>query len=491
MKRVFSWIMKAVVLAGLLSLTVLLVWAFESRKKPDLSVWHTVSLSNEFKAGDATPQSTLREYIEREKQLFRELKERVYDRVESTGTLTFSRYLAGGTQDPGQWQRNWNMTFELIPERIQGGALLLHGLTDSPYSLRRIGEILYARGFYVLGLRLPGHGTVPAALTEVHWKDWVAASRIGARHVRTRVGNGMPFVIAGYSNGGGLAVKYSLDALKDPSLPRPDRLLLFSPEIGIMPVARIANFFQLLSFLPYFEKSRWESIEPEYDPFKYNSFPTNAAQQAYNLVTVLQDQVKEARKAGIFKDFPPMLTFLSWIDSTVETSATIDHLYGQLENQGSELVVFDMNRIDRLSSFLPKQKKVPLDRLEARADLPYRLTVITNAGSDSRQLVSRSKASRSNHVDTIALDMEWPPGIYSLSHVAIPFSPDDPVYGAGGSDRGTYHGLPLGTLEPRGETGILIAPLSQLMRLRHNPFFSYIERRIVREIDSIKETMQR
>jgi len=301
----------------------------------------------------------------------------------------------------------------------------------------------------------------------------------------------MPFVIAGYSNGGGLAVKYSLDALKDPSLPRPDRLLLFSPEIGIMPVARIANFFQLLSFLPYFEKSRWESIEPEYDPFKYNSFPTNAAQQAYNLVTVLQDQVKEARKAGILKNFPPMLTFLSWIDSTVETSATIDHLYGQLENQGSELVVFDMNRIDRLSSFLPKQKKVPLERLEARADLPYRLTVITNAGSDSRQLVSRSKASRSNHVDTIALDMEWPPSIYSLSHVAIPFSSDDPVYGAGGSDRGTYHGLPLGTLEPRGETGILIAPLSQLMRLRHNPFFSYIERRIVREIDSIKETMQR
>jgi alpha-beta hydrolase superfamily lysophospholipase len=444
-----------------------------------------VSLSSEFKASDATPQSTLKEYIEREKQLFRELKEQVYDRVKSTEAMTFSRYMAGGTQDPGQWQRNWNLTFELIPERIQGGALLLHGLTDSPYSLRRIGEILYARGFYVLGIRLPGHGTVPAALTEVHWEDWVAASRIGARHVRAQIGMDVPFVIAGYSNGGGLAVKYSLDALKDPSLPRPDRLLLFSPEIGIMPVARISNAFQLLSFLPYFEKSRWESIRPEYDPFKYNSFPLNAAQQAYNLVAVVQDQLEEARKAGIFKDFPPVLTFLSWIDSTVETSSTIDQLYGKLENEGSELVVFDMNRIDRLSSFLPKQQKVPLDRLEARADLPYRLTVITNAGGDSRQLSSRSKASRSGHVDSIALDMEWPPGVYSLSHVAVPFSPNDPVYGSSGNAGGTYHGLPLGTLEPRGETDLLIAPLSQLMRLRHNPFFPYIERRIVREIDSI------
>ena len=38
------------------------------------------------------------------------------------------------------------------------GVLLIHGLTDSPYSLRRVGQILYERGFYVLGLRLPGHG---------------------------------------------------------------------------------------------------------------------------------------------------------------------------------------------------------------------------------------------------------------------------------------------------------------------------------------------
>lgn len=480
-----TWIIRGVLLAGFIAVTVLLVWAFESRKMPALGIWHTVSLSNEFTAGDAEHEPTLQDYLVREESLFRELKEKVYDRVELTNAMTFSRYRAGGLQDPAQWQHNWNRTFELVPESIQGGVLLLHGLTDSPYSMRRIGEIFYAQGFYVLALRMPGHGTVPAALKEAHWEDWVAASRIGVRHVRERIGKDAPFVIAGYSNGGGLAVKYSLDALFDPGMPRADRLVLFSPEIGIMPVANISNSLKLLSFFPYFEQSEWESIEPEYDPFKYNSFPLNAAQQAYNLTAVLQRQVDEAREAGIFGDFPPVLTFLSWIDSTVETSTTIDQLYGKLENKGSELVIFDINRLDLLSSFIPKAKKVPLDLLEARTDLPYRLTVITNTAGDTRQVASRTRATRSADVHSTVLDMEWPISVYSLTHVAIPFSPDDPVYGSGANAGDSYHGLTLGALEPRGETSLLTAPLSQLMRLRHNPFFPYLERRIIMEIEYV------
>jgi hypothetical protein len=38
-------------------------------------------------------------------------------------------------------------------------------------------------------------------------------------------------------------------------------------------LARIANAHELLSFLTYFAQFKWLSIEPEYDPFKYNSFP--------------------------------------------------------------------------------------------------------------------------------------------------------------------------------------------------------------------------
>ena len=81
--------------------------------------------------------------------------------------------------------------------------------------------------------------------------------------------------------------------------------------------------------------------------------------------------------------------------------------------------------------------------------------------------------------------MAWPPDVYSLTHVAVPFAPDDPVYGRGENINGTYRGLPLGSLKPHGETHLLTAPLSQLMRLRHNPFFGYLEHRVEMEIEDV------
>jgi hypothetical protein len=71
----------------------------------------------------------------------------------------------------------------------------------------------------------------------------------------------------------------------------------------------------------------------------------------------------------------------------------------------------------------------------------------------------------------------WPRDVYSLSHVAIPFPPDDPYYGDGRQTAST--GIPpLGSLRPRGERNMLSVPLEQLMRLRHNPFFDDMAKRI-------------
>jgi hypothetical protein len=74
------------------------------------------------------------------------------------------------------------------------------------------------------------------------------------------------------------------------------------------------------------------------------------------------------------------------------------------------------------------------------------------------------------------LGAEWPAGVYSLSHVAVPFRPDDPLYGIAPPGAGPrYH---LGNLVLRGEKGLLTTPVEGLMRLRCNPFFGYMERRI-------------
>ena len=59
----------------------------------------------------------------------------------------------------------------------------------------------------------------------------------------------------------------------------------------------------------------------------------------------------------------------------------------------------------------------------------------------------------------------------------MPFSSDDPLYGIA-ADRTAGYPLRLGLLAPRGEKSLLIVPIEDFMRLKSNPFFPYVERRI-------------
>src|SRR5208283_1852514 len=156
------------------------------------------------------------------------------------------------------FRQDWDRSFVLEPNgEPLGAVVLLHGLTDSPYSLRHIAEIYRLHGFVAIGVRLPGHGSVPAALTEVEWEDWMAATPLATREARRRAGPGKPLHIVSYSNGGALALKYALDNLADAKSSRPDRLVLISPMIGITRFARFAGLAALPAYFPAFAKAAW------------------------------------------------------------------------------------------------------------------------------------------------------------------------------------------------------------------------------------------
>ncbi len=82
-------------------------------------------------------------------------------------------------------------------------------------------------------------------------------------------------------------------------------------------------------------------------------------------------------------------------------------------------------------------------------------------------------------ITTEPLGVSWPESIYSLSHVALPFPIDDPIYGGEGRGR-DLGSVALGRLSPRGEKGALIVPAEVLMRMTWNPFFPYLAERIER-----------
>ena len=236
-------------------------------------------------------------------------------------------------------------------------------MTDAPYSLRHIAELYRAHGFVAVVMRMPGHGTVPAGLTKAVWEDWMAATRLGVREAVARAGAGAPLHIVGYSNGGALAVKYALDAIGDDRLAKPDRLVLLSPMIGVTRFARFSGLAALPAIFPPFIKAAWLNILPEYNPFKYNSFPVNAATQTYELTTELQSEIEATVRRGEIGRLPPILAFQSAIDFTVSARAVVNALYDRLAANGSELVLFDVNRAANVEDLLRESADTAVERL--------------------------------------------------------------------------------------------------------------------------------
>jgi carboxylesterase len=83
------------------------------------------------------------------------------------------------------------------------GALVLHGFTGNPQSLRGLAEALHAAGYAVELPLLPGHGTTVDDLLDTGWADWSAAAESAYRALAATVDK---VVVAGLSMGGSLTL---------------------------------------------------------------------------------------------------------------------------------------------------------------------------------------------------------------------------------------------------------------------------------------------
>lgn len=226
---------------------------------------------------------------------------------------------------------------------------------------------------------------MPSGLTDAEWEQWVEATRLAVREARRRVGSSAPLhLMIGFSNGGALAMKYALDAMSDPQLTRPNRVVLISPMIGITSLARFAGVFGWSAVFPAFAKAAWLGVVPEFNPFKYNSFPVNGARQSSLIARVLQQQIAQYAAEGRLAELPPILTFQSVVDFTVSTRAIISALYAHLPANGSELVLFDLNRNAKFGPLLRSSTDNILTRI-----LPER-----KASATARECVGISEPVR-------------------------------------------------------------------------------------------------
>ena len=88
------------------------------------------------------------------------------------------------------------------------GALVVHGFTGNPGSMRGLAEAFAAAGFHVEMPRLPGHGTTIDEMLDTRWADWAGEAEAAYQSLATRCSR---VVVAGLSMGGSLTLQVGAD----------------------------------------------------------------------------------------------------------------------------------------------------------------------------------------------------------------------------------------------------------------------------------------
>ena len=206
-----------------------------------------------------------------------------------------------------------------LPKR---GILLSHGLTDSPYSMQALGAFFQQHCFHVRAILLPGHGTRPGDLLDVTWREWEKAVAFG---VESLAGEVDEIYLAGFSTGGALSIQHALNDR------RIKGLVLFSPAVEISPLAAVANWHKIYSWA--FPRAKWIDLQDDESPFKYESFPFNAADQIHLLTRALKRQLKDKTLAI------PIFIAASEDDATVHTAATLA-LFERATHPGNRMILY-------------------------------------------------------------------------------------------------------------------------------------------------------
>ncbi|MFZ5503117.1 MAG: alpha/beta hydrolase [Pseudomonadota bacterium] len=275
----------------------------------------------------------------------------------AAGELDFAQYVARSKLALGRVHAGkvglekivaGNAPFELHPagnfqtgrdKPYRRGVLLTHGLSDSPYHLRHLAAFFRQNGFRVMAVLLPGHGTQPGDLLDVHWREWVETVACGVECLAAEVDE---LYLAGLSTGAALSVYH---AARDG---RVRALFLFSPAFEITSRARWAHLHRLYSWLC--PVAAWVDVMPDRDLYKYESFCKNAAAQVYALLKSLPQSAVAI----------PVFAAASADDATVHAAATLRFMRRAVHSC-SRLLWYARDKIEQpkvtwVDSVLPQQR---------------------------------------------------------------------------------------------------------------------------------------
>ena len=214
------------------------------------------------------------------------------------------------------------------------GVLLLHGLGESPYEMQNYADYFLNRGFVVRSILLPGHGTVPGDLANIHFSEWEKAVDFGIQSFEGQVDN---LLLCGFSTGAALSAIKSLEQSRD-NTQRISGIILSSGALAIkIPGAFLSPYAaQVSQHIPRLQLLRKEKDRGLYN---YESFHINGGAQIYGLVSKFEKLFKKHEiKVPIFS--------VSSMQDTAVDVEKVRHLLYTIDNPKNLHLLFSSHPVD-------------------------------------------------------------------------------------------------------------------------------------------------
>jgi esterase/lipase len=243
-------------------------------------------------------------------------------------------------------------------QKYKKGVLLIHGLTDTPFIMRDVGNRFAKKGFLVRSILLPGHGTVPGDLLDVEYSQWVKATEKGIEAIKDDVDN---LYLVGFSTGSSLSLHHVIER-KNPDYIK--GLILLSPGVkentSFGPAAVFAGYLD-----DTFSSLKWLNLHPDKDNVKYESFATNAGAQ-FHLLT--KDMRNLAEKTSVKK---PVYMAISSVDDTVESNIARYFFCNHIKHKNKRMIWYTSKKGAVINKSCQVEEKVISNVAEGILDFAH------------------------------------------------------------------------------------------------------------------------
>lgn len=212
----------------------------------------------------------------------------------------------------------------LNPQKKRRGILLVHGLSDSPYSFVDIAPMLADMGFHVRTLLLEGHGSRPADLIYADHQNWRLQVSQQVAIFKREVDQ---LYLGGFSTGANLVTHY---ALGDDEI---QGLVLFSPgfkaKTKVAQLAPLASVFKDWLYTP--------SLVRQTNYVRYYHSPSNGYAQFYHTSKAVLDGLKAQTY------HKPVFIAVSENDSVLDVHQILNLFQTRLTHPSSRLIWYGHN----------------------------------------------------------------------------------------------------------------------------------------------------